>query len=104
MFQPSVRRGAVGSVAAGAESGVIKNHRSKLPVTRPTRQTTSGQAQTLYQCQETLERYERIEEMKNDYSTEVLCEAFCISRSGFYDWLERRRNPSARAKLMQFVP
>ena len=36
--------------------------------------------------------------MKNDYSTELLCEAFCVSRSGFYDWLERRRNPSARAK------
>jgi transposase len=36
--------------------------------------------------------------MKNDYPTEVLCEAFCVSRSGFYDWLERRSKPSARAK------
>lgn len=36
--------------------------------------------------------------MKNDYPTEALCEAFCVSRSGFYDWLERRSNPSARAK------
>jgi putative transposase len=36
--------------------------------------------------------------MKNDYSTQVLCEAFCVSRSGFYDWLERRSNPGARAK------
>jgi transposase InsO family protein len=45
-----------------------------------------------------LERYQRIEEMKTDYPTEVLCEAFCVSRSGFYDWLERRSNPSARAK------
>ena len=36
--------------------------------------------------------------MKNDFPTEVLCEAFCVSRSGFYDWLERNSNPSARAK------
>jgi putative transposase len=36
--------------------------------------------------------------MKTDYPTEVLCEAFCVSRSGFYGWLERRTNPSARAK------
>jgi hypothetical protein len=36
--------------------------------------------------------------MKNAYSTEVLCEAFCVSRSGFYDWLQQRGNPSARAK------
>ena len=45
-----------------------------------------------------LKRYERIEEMKTDYPTEVLCEAFCVSRSGFYGWLERRTNPSAPAK------
>jgi len=45
-----------------------------------------------------LERYRWIEEMKNDYSVELLCEAFCVSRSGFYDWLERRSDPSARAK------
>jgi hypothetical protein len=37
--------------------------------------------------------------MKNAYSTEVLCEAFCVSRSGFYDWLERRSNPGTRAKV-----
>lgn len=36
--------------------------------------------------------------MKSDYPTEVLCEAFCVSRSGFYDWLKRRSDPSTRAQ------
>jgi putative transposase len=34
--------------------------------------------------------------MKADYPIEVLCAAFCISRSGYYHWLERRTHPSAR--------
>ena len=44
-----------------------------------------------------LERYERIEEMKQDYPIEVLCEAFCVSRSGFYEWRGRPTHPSVRA-------
>lgn len=36
--------------------------------------------------------------MKHDYPIEMLCEAFCVSRSGYYQWLERRSNPSARVK------
>jgi hypothetical protein len=34
--------------------------------------------------------------MKGTYPTEVLCEAFCVSRSGYYQWLERPNSPSAR--------
>jgi hypothetical protein len=36
--------------------------------------------------------------MKDDYRIEVLSEAFCVSRSGFYHWLQRRNKPSARLK------
>jgi hypothetical protein len=35
-----------------------------------------------------LERYERIEEMKNDYPIEVLCEAFCVS----IDWAGQKHS------------
>ena len=34
--------------------------------------------------------------MKADYPIEVLCAAFCVSRSGFYQWLQRRTRPSSR--------
>jgi putative transposase len=34
--------------------------------------------------------------MKDSYPIEVLCEAFCVSRSGYYQWVERRTKPSAR--------
>lgn len=40
------------------------------------------------------ERYQRIRAMSADYTTTELCEAFEVSRSGYYDWLERE--PSAR--------
>jgi predicted DNA-binding protein YlxM (UPF0122 family) len=36
--------------------------------------------------------------MKDDYPIEVLCEAFCVSRSGYYQWVERREKPSARVR------
>src|SRR5271166_3195343 len=36
--------------------------------------------------------------MKDVYPIEVLCEALCVSRSGFYQWVERWTNPSSRAK------
>jgi putative transposase len=36
--------------------------------------------------------------MKNDYPVEVLCEAFCVSRSGYYQWRERPNQPSPRAR------
>ena len=36
--------------------------------------------------------------MKQDYPIEVLCETFCVSRSGFYEWQQRRTHPSARAR------
>jgi len=36
--------------------------------------------------------------MKADYAVEVLCGAFCVSRSGYYQWLERRNNPNARVR------
>lgn len=34
--------------------------------------------------------------MKDAFPIEVLCEAFCVSRSGYCQWLERRTKPSAR--------
>jgi putative transposase len=34
--------------------------------------------------------------MKEAYPIEVLCESFCVSRSGFYQWLERAQSPGAR--------
>jgi putative transposase len=36
--------------------------------------------------------------MKDDYPIEVLCEAFCVSRSGYYQWVERRDKPSTRVR------
>ena len=36
--------------------------------------------------------------MKDDYPIEVLCEAFCVSRSGYYQWVERQEKPSARLR------
>jgi hypothetical protein len=44
----------------------------------------------------TLTRYQRIGQMKEAYPIEALCAAFCVSRSGFYQWLEREQNPSPR--------
>jgi transposase InsO family protein len=41
------------------------------------------------------ERYQRIEAMSSDYDTTTLCEAFDVSRSGYYAW--QAREPSARA-------
>lgn len=40
------------------------------------------------------ERYQRIQAMSADYTTRELCEAFEVSRSGYYAW--RERAPSAR--------
>jgi transposase InsO family protein len=42
------------------------------------------------------DRYQRIEAMASDYSLNALCEAFAVSRSGYYAW--REREPSARAQ------
>jgi putative transposase len=40
------------------------------------------------------DRYQRIETMEKDYPVTSLCDAFEVSRSGYYDWRERK--PSAR--------
>src|SRR5882757_11550251 len=34
--------------------------------------------------------------MSGRYKVSWLCEALLVSRSGFYDWRERRRQPTAR--------
>ena len=36
--------------------------------------------------------------MKDHYPIEVLCKALCVSRSGYYQWVERRNKPSARVR------
>jgi transposase InsO family protein len=40
------------------------------------------------------DRYQRIQAMSADYATTALCEAFGVSRSGYYAW--QARKPSAR--------
>lgn len=35
--------------------------------------------------------------MKSDYSVQSLCDAFDVSRSGYYDWSQRRAEPGLRA-------
>jgi len=40
------------------------------------------------------ERYQRIQAMEKEYALTELCEAFEVSRSGYYGWRERK--PSAR--------
>lgn len=35
--------------------------------------------------------------MKLAHSIELLCDAFCVSRSGYHQWLVRQRTPSPRA-------
>ena len=49
------------------------------------------------------DRYQRIADMEADHSTKELCQAFAVSRSGYYEW--RQREPSARqqanARLVQ---
>lgn len=40
------------------------------------------------------DRYQRIQIMEQEYSLTELCAAFAVSRSGYYDWRERK--PSAR--------
>jgi len=42
------------------------------------------------------DRYQRIEAMEPQYPVNALCEAFAVSRSGYYAW--RQREPSARQK------
>ena len=34
--------------------------------------------------------------MRPQYAVELLCESFCVSRSGYYGWLSRRRRPAKR--------
>lgn len=34
--------------------------------------------------------------MKKEYSIPLLCQAFAVSKSGYYDWCERQRQPGAR--------
>jgi putative transposase len=41
--------------------------------------------------------------MKPDYPIEVLCEALCVSRSGFYEWQARRTDPCPRARQDQVL-
>jgi transposase InsO family protein len=41
-------------------------------------------------------RYQRIEAMENDHPLIALCQAFGVSRSGYYAW--RERTPSARVQ------
>ena len=36
--------------------------------------------------------------MSGDYQVQWLCEALLVSRSGYYDWLRRRRAPGRRAR------
>ena len=40
------------------------------------------------------DRYQRMEAMASAYPLHALCEAFGVSRSGYYAW--RKREPSAR--------
>ena len=42
------------------------------------------------------QRYARIEQMSGQYKVAWLCEALLVSRSGYYDWVERRRQPGPR--------
>ena len=35
--------------------------------------------------------------MKGNHPIELLCEAFCVSRSGYHQWLARQKTPSLRA-------
>ena len=35
--------------------------------------------------------------MKKDYLVQELCEAFAVSRSGYYDWQQRQSTPGSRA-------
>ncbi len=35
--------------------------------------------------------------MSGQYKVAWLCEALLVSRSGYYDWVERRRQPRPRA-------
>src|SRR5213079_720082 len=42
------------------------------------------------------ERYARIEQMSGQYKVAWLCEALLVSRSGYYDWKERRHLPGSR--------
>jgi putative transposase len=35
--------------------------------------------------------------MKDNIPIELLCDAFCVSRSGYHQWLARQRTPSLRA-------
>jgi transposase InsO family protein len=44
-----------------------------------------------------LERYERVEAMKSDFSILSLCEHLEVSPSGYYDWQKRRACPGPRA-------
>lgn len=39
--------------------------------------------------------------MSGRYPVQWLCEALMVSRSGYYDWLERRRSPGPRARANQ---
>ncbi|MCA1607356.1 MAG: IS3 family transposase [Acidobacteria bacterium] len=42
------------------------------------------------------QRYARIEAMSGQYKVAWLCEALLVSRSGYYDWKERRQRPGPR--------
>src|SRR4051794_35556000 len=43
------------------------------------------------------QRYERIGQMKNEFSIQLLCEVLEVAQSGYYDWKARQESPSPRA-------
>lgn len=51
------------------------------------------------------DRYQRMEAMSADYPMTALCEAFAMSRSGYYAWRERSPSPrqQANARLVEEI-
>lgn len=45
-----------------------------------------------------LDRYERVQAMKDCYSILSLCDNLRVSPSGFYDWQKRQNSPGPRAR------
>src|SRR5207244_5378253 len=79
--------------ARGAGSGDPPFARRKRQALRTAR---SLKKITGHPLRSAAQRYARIEQLSGQYKLAWLCEALLVSRSGYYDWKERRRQPGPR--------
>src|SRR6266705_3424677 len=85
--QAETQRGRAG----GGDPSLTRGERQALGAARSIKKITG------HPLRSAAERYAQIDQMSGqNYKVAWLCEALLVSRSGYYDWKERRRQPGKR--------